>query len=489
MEQGLQHILYRAGIVATEGRLDRRVTDLVLDSRRVAQDCLFAALPGTHSDGHAHIPSAIALGATAILCERMPEERVEGVAYIQVKDVRKALGAVAANFFGNPSTSLRLVGITGTNGKTTAATLLYQVFRKLGYPSGLLSTISNRIDDKEVVATHTTPDVISVNRMLAAMAEARCAYAFMEVSSHAVDQERIAGLQFAGGIFSNLTHDHLDYHLTFEAYRDAKKAFFDQLPKEAFALSNADDRNGLVMLQNTSARRTTYSLLKPADYKGLILESDFSGMQLKLNGSEMWTSLVGRFNAYNILAVYGAATELGVSAEELLPALSSVVPAEGRFEYVRDDAGRTAIVDYAHTPDALKNVLETINEIRAGQGMLITVVGAGGDRDAAKRPLMAALAARMSDKVILTSDNPRSEDPELIIREMQGGLDPLTRRWVLSITDRKEAIRAACSLASRGDIILVAGKGHEKYQEIKGIRYPFDDKAVVAEALKETTQG
>lgn len=488
MTKGLQDILYRAGALETEGPIDRRITSLELDSRKVGRDSLFAAMTGTKTDGHRFIGQAIEQGAACVLCEKMPGSRPEGVTFIRVKDVPEALGHIADNFFDHPSSALKLVGVTGTNGKTTTASLLYQVFTALGYPCGLLSTISNRIIDRELPATHTTPDVIAINRLLKEMVDSRCEYAFMEVSSHAIDQKRIAGLNFRGGIFTNITHDHLDYHKTFDAYLKAKKAFFDGLPASSFALSNLDDRNGRVMLQNCRADKKFYALQKGADYKGLVLENDFSGMLLRINGTELWSPLVGRFNAYNLLAVYGSARELGAEPEGLLPVLSKIMPAEGRFEYVRDKNGRTAIVDYAHSPDALKNVLETINDVREGSGRLITVVGAGGDRDTSKRPLMAALACKHSNKVVLTSDNPRSEDPMMIIKDMLKGLDAPARSKTISITDRREAIRTACALADKGDIVLVAGKGHEKYQEIKGVRHHFDDKEEVAKALKETEQ-
>lgn len=486
MSKKLQDILYKAGITATQGRIDREVTQLHLDSRKVIPESLFAATPGTLVDGHHFIDAAQEKGAGVILCERMPDNKAPEVTYIQVRDVRKALGTIAANFYDHPTEKLHLVGITGTNGKTTTASLLYRAFSRMGYPSGLISTISNIIADQEMPSTHTTPDVISLHRLMDEMTQQGCSYAFMEVSSHAVDQQRIAGLRFRGGVFTNLTHDHLDYHQTFKAYLEAKKAFFDQLPGEAFALVNTDDRNGQIMLQNTAAVKRTYALRQGAYYKAKILEKSFAGMQLQFNGQELWTPLVGQFNAYNLLAVYAVCLELGMPQAEVLAAISSLGPAEGRFEYVRDERNRTAIVDYAHTPDALKNVLETINDLRDGNKKLITVVGAGGDRDASKRPVMAAIAAAQSSKLILTSDNPRTEEPGQILQEMLKGVDIHQKKKVLVIEDRKEAIRTACALAESGDVLLIAGKGHEKYQEIMGVKHPFDDKAVVAEALRET---
>jgi UDP-N-acetylmuramoyl-L-alanyl-D-glutamate--2,6-diaminopimelate ligase len=486
MPKKLQDILYKAGITAIRGKTDREIVSLHLDSREVKADSLFAAAPGSRVDGHRFIGAAEKQGATAVLCETLPESLNDEVTYIQVRDVRKSLGIIADNYYDHPSEQIRLVGITGTNGKTTTASLLYRAFMRMGYPTGLISTISNFILDKEIPATHTTPDVISLHRLLAEMKHQACTYAFMEVSSHAVDQQRIAGVYFNGGVFTNLTHDHLDYHKTFKAYLQAKKAFFDQLSRDAFALINADDKNGLVMLQNTQARIRTYSLRKGAFYKGKILEKSFAGMQLQLYGKEVWTPLVGQFNAYNLLAVCAVCLELGMDLEEVLPTLSTLGPAEGRFEYVRDAQNRTAIIDYAHSPDALKNVLETINDIRDGNKNLITVVGAGGDRDKSKRPLMASIAVSLSNRVILTSDNPRSEEAGKILSDMLEGVQPHHKKKVLVIEDRKEAIRTACVLAEPGDVLLIAGKGHEKYQEIMGVKHPFDDKEVVAEALRET---
>lgn len=482
----LQDILYRAGLQAVEGNTDIPASALYLDSRVVTPKSVFIALRGSKLDGHNFITRAIENGATSIVCEEMPAVKTDGVTYIKVRDAAGALGQIASNYFDNPSSRLSLVGVTGTNGKTTSVSLLYQLFTALGHPCGLLSTISNRILNQVIPSTHTTPDVISLNSLLHDMVESGCTYCFMEVSSHAVDQQRIAGLSFQGGVFTNLTHDHLDYHHTFDAYLKAKQRFFDGLSQQAFALTNADEKHGQVMVQNTRASRHTYGLLKASDFKARIMESGFEGMLIQMDGKELWTRMVGRFNAYNLLAIYGTACLLGAGKAEVLKALSDVRPAEGRFEYVNDEGGRVAIVDYAHTPDALKNVLETINEVRGGMGQLITVVGAGGDRDASKRPAMAAISARLSSKVILTSDNPRSEDPQTIINEMMQGPDITDRIKVLQIADRREAIRMACHLAKRGDVILVAGKGHEKYQEIQGIKHPFDDKEVVQQALKET---
>lgn len=482
----LQDILYRTGIQSISGRMDIPISDICLDSRQVTANSLFVALRGSHTDGHNFIQAAVQAGACAIVCEHLPSNPDQHITFVKVSDGAQALGQISANFFDHPSRNLNLIGVTGTNGKTTTASLLFQIFSELGHACGLISTISNRICQQIIPSTHTTPDVISLNSLLHQMVENNCEYCFMEVSSHALDQQRTSGLHFRGGIFTNLTHDHLDYHKTFDAYLHAKQRFFNDLAPTAFALTNADEKHAEVMVQNTRARRYTYGLMKSSDYKGRIQESSFEGMLIQVDGQEIWTKLVGRFNAYNLMAIYGTARLLGVTKEELLKALSIVCPAEGRFEYVKDKGGRVAIVDYAHTPDALKNVLETINEVRAGMGQLISVVGAGGDRDPSKRPAMAAIPARMSNKLILTSDNPRSEDPQQIIDEMYQGIDLEFRRKVLCIPDRKQAIRTACSLATKGDVILIAGKGHEKYQEIKGIKYPFDDREMVKIALEET---
>ena len=465
------------------GTTDVAITDIALDSRKVTPGSLFVAVKGIISDGHLFIASAVADGAQAVICEELPEHLVAGITYVKVSDSSQSLGIIAANFFDNPSASIQLVGVTGTNGKTTIATLLYKLFRELGYHVGLLSTVRNLIDDEIIPATHTTPDAIEMNALLRRMADSGCTHCFIEVSSHAVVQNRIAGLTFSGGIFTNLTHDHLDFHKTFDAYLKAKKQFFDELPATAFALSNTDDRNGGVMLQNTKALKKVYSLHSMADFKCKIIENQFEGLQLDIDGNEVWCRLVGTFNAYNLLAIYATAILMGEEPIEVLTIISRLEPAEGRFEAIRSISGIIAILDYAHTPDALLNVLDTLAEIRNGQAKIITVVGAGGDRDTTKRPIMARIAAEKSDRVILTSDNPRSEDPEEIINQMQAGLSIIDKKKVLSITNRLEAIRTACALAKPGDIVLVAGKGHEKYQEIKGVKYPFDDKQVLNNIL------
>ena len=475
--------MYKAGTVKIAGNTHISVSEIQFDSRKVRQGDVFVAVRGTQSDGHQFIAKAIESGARAVVCEEMPEQFTEGVTYVQVKDSSYALGVIAGNYFDNPSAELILVGVTGTNGKTTIATLLYQLFTYLGYGCGLLSTIRNIIMDEEIPSTHTTPDPIRLNMLLRKLADSGGQYCFMEVSSHAVAQNRIAGLVFAGGIFTNLTHDHLDYHKTFRDYLLAKKKFFDDLPQEAFALVNKDDKNGMVMVQNTKASVQTYALKSPADFKCRILENLLEGLQLSINNQETYCRLTGEFNAYNLTAIFGAASLLKQSAEDILTYLSSVPPVEGRFETIHGDQGITAIVDYAHTPDALKNVLNTITEIRTRNEKLITVVGAGGDRDRTKRPLMAAICAEKSDLVILTADNPRSEEPETIIEEMKAGVTADARKRVIIIVNRLEAIKTACHLAKSGDIILVAGKGHEKYQEIKGIKYPFDDKKILEEIL------
>ena len=475
--------MYKAGTVKIAGNTHISVSEIQFDSRKVRQGDVFVAVRGTQSDGHQFIAKAIESGARAVVCEEMPEQFTDGVTYAQVKDSSYALGVIAGNYFDNPSAELILIGVTGTNGKTTIATLLYQLFTYLGYGCGLLSTIRNIIMDEEIPSTHTTPDPIRLNMLLRKLADSGGQYCFMEVSSHAVAQNRIAGLVFAGGIFTNLTHDHLDYHKTFRDYLLAKKKFFDDLPQEAFALVNKDDKNGMVMVQNTKASVQTYALKSPADFKCRILENLLEGLQLSINNQETYCRLTGEFNAYNLTAIFGAASLLKQSAEDILTYLSSVPPVEGRFETIHGDQGITAIVDYAHTPDALKNVLNTITEIRTRNEKLITVVGAGGDRDRTKRPLMAAICAEKSDLVILTADNPRSEEPETIIEEMKAGVTADARKRVIIIVNRLEAIKTACHLAKSGDIILVAGKGHEKYQEIKGIKYPFDDKKILEEIL------
>lgn len=484
----LKDILYKAGLLEVSGSTNIAITSITYDSRAVLKDSLFIALRGGKADGHHYMEDVASKGAIAIVCEEFPEVMSEKVAYVKVKDTHAALGMIASNYYDTPSSGLKLVGITGTNGKTTTATLLYTLFRSLGYKTGLISTVRNMINGEEVATTLTTPDAISLNRLLHQMLDAGCTYCFMEVSSHAVVQHRITGLQFAGGVFTNITHDHLDYHKTFEEYIRAKKGFFDQLDSSAFALVNKDDPNGAVMLQNTKAAKKYYSMRTMADFKAKVLENQFSGLLMNMEGTEMWSKLIGTFNAYNLLAVYGTAALLKQEKMNVLTTLSTLNAVEGRFQYFRTDKGITGIVDYAHTPDALLNVLKTIRDIRSGNERVITVVGCGGDRDAAKRPIMALVACENSDKVILTSDNPRSEDPELIITQMKEGIETLYFKKTLCITDRKEAIRTACSLAQPGDIILLAGKGHEKYQEIKGVKYPFDDLEVLKENLKQITQ-
>lgn len=462
---------------------EQDITSVNIDSRLVEQGGMFIAVKGTQADGHAYIGSAIEKGATVIVCEEIPEKLADGVTYLRVKDSEGVVGKIATAFYGDPTSKLSLVGVTGTNGKTTIATLLYKMFRMLGYKCGLCSTVCNYIDDEAIPTEHTTPDPITLNRLLGRMADEGCKYAFMEVSSHAVAQRRIAGLKFAGGIFTNLTRDHLDYHKTFENYRDAKKAFFDALPKEAFAVTNADDRNGMVMVQNTKAAVRTYSLRAAADFKAKVLEESFEGMCLDVDGREVSVPFIGRFNVSNLLAVYGAAVSMGRSPEDVLVALSALRPVNGRFETIRSDKGVTAIVDYAHTPDALVNVLSTINEILKGKGTVYTVCGAGGNRDKGKRPLMAQEAAKNSNRVIITSDNPRFEEPQDIVNDMLAGLDKEQLSRTLAIVDRKEAIRTACMMAQPGDVILIAGKGHEDYQDVKGVKHHFDDHEVVRECF------
>ncbi len=481
----LKDILYKVAIEAVKGATTTSVRNVNFDSRLVEADGLFVAIRGVQSNGHDFIPNAIANGATAVICEEFPRELVEGVSYIQVKNANRALAYVGANWYDNPSAQLKLVGVTGTNGKTTVATLLYQLFCKAGYKSGLLSTVKIIVDTQEFEATHTTPDSLALNRYLRMMVDAGVDYAFMEVSSHGIHQKRTAGILFAGGVFTNLSHDHLDYHATFAEYRDVKKAFFDGLDRNAFALTNIDDKNGLVMLQNTVARKRTYALKTYADYRAQILESQFSGLLLKVNESEVWVKLIGTFNAYNLVAIYATAIELGLEPLEVLRLISELDSVSGRFQYFVSADKITAIVDYAHTPDALDNVLKTIGEIRTRNEQLITVVGCGGDRDRAKRPVMAAIASQLSDRVILTSDNPRTEIPEQIIAEMEAGVPVSEVRKCLSITDRKQAIKAACQMAQPGDIILIAGKGHETYQEINGVKYDFDDMKIATEMLDQ----
>ena len=481
----IKDILTNCNLLEIEGDKDIDILGIAFDSRMVAQGTMFFAVKGTQVDGHDYIVNAIESGAIAVVCEKMPKSKQEGVTYIKVDNSAYVLGMAASNFFGNPSEKLRLVGVTGTNGKTTIATLLYRLFTEAGYKCGLLSTIENIINRDVVPSTHTTPDPIELNTLLKQMVETGCEYAFMEVSSHSVAQDRIAGLHFAGGIFTNLTHDHLDYHKTMANYRNAKKKFFDGLPQSAFALTNLDDKNGAYMLQNTMARKLSYALKHDADFKGIVMENHFDGMMLKVNGTEVYTQLVGGFNASNLLAIYGAATALGFNKDELLVEISKLKGANGRFDMVHSECGIVGIVDYAHTPDALENVLKTINDVRCHKETLITVVGCGGNRDATKRPEMAAIAVKLSDRVILTSDNPRNEDPDEIIRQMREGIAEADKRKVLSITNRHEAIRTAVALAQKGDIILVAGKGHENYQIINGIKHHFDDKEELSEAFKE----
>lgn len=482
----LKDILYKVHTLGLQGSTSRDIGSIHLDSRSVKPRGLFVAIRGVHTDGHEFIEQAIENGAAAIICEAVPQYLYEQVTYIRVEDSAEACGTLASNFYGNPSDKLTLIGVTGTNGKTTIATLLFQLFRSMNYSCGLLSTVQNQINSEVIEATHTTPDVIHLHGLLAQMAEAGCTHAFMEVSSHAIHQKRIAGALFAGGIFSNITHDHLDYHKTFEEYIRVKKSYFDALPAGAFALSNADDRRGAIMLQNTRARKVTYGLKNAADIKGKILENNLNGLVMMIEEQEVHFRMIGEFNAYNILAVYGAAVQLGHQKQEVLTYLSNLKGAEGRFDFQLSSRQQVmAIVDYAHTPDALLNVLETIHKLREGNGKVITVVGCGGDRDTAKRPLMGAVAAEHSDLVILTSDNPRSEKPEDIIEQMLEGIPVHLKKKVLHITDRKEAIRTACSMAGAMDILLVAGKGHEKYQEIQGVRHPFDDRKTIAEVFNE----
>lgn len=475
----LKEILKAITIKTILGDAGKDITGIEIDSRNVKAGNLFVAVKGTQTDGHAYIAKAVGNGASAVVCENLPDSPDSNVTYVQVADTEEAVGKLATHFFGDPTSKLDLIGVTGTNGKTTIATLLYNIFRKFGYKVGLISTVCNYIDGEAIPTDHTTPDPITLNKLLGRMADEGCKYAFMEVSSHSIAQKRIGGLRFAGGIFTNITRDHLDYHKTFENYLKAKKAFFDGLPKTAFALTNADDRNGMVMVQNTKAKVYSYSLRTLCDFKGKVLEDGFDGMLMDINNREVNVQFIGRFNASNLLAVYGAACILGKKPEDVLLLLSTLHPVSGRFDALRSPKGYTAIVDYAHTPDALINVLDTIHEVLRGRGKVITVVGAGGNRDKGKRPLMAKESARRSDKVIITSDNPRFEEPQDIINDMLAGLDKDDSRKVLSIADRKEAIRTACMLSEPGDVILIAGKGHENYQEIKGVKHHFDDKEVL----------
>lgn len=481
----LKDILYKVALEAVKGSTDVAVNKIEFDSRKIVSGDAFVAIKGTVSDGHDFIAKAISLGASVVVCETLPDTVSEGVTYIQVADTSSALAYMAANFYGNPSADLKLVGVTGTNGKTTIASLLYQLFKNAGYRVGLLSTVKIMVDDTEYKATHTTPDSLTINYYLREMVEEGCDFCFMEVSSHGIHQKRTEGLHFTGGIFTNLSHDHLDYHATFAEYRDVKKSYFDNLPKTAFAITNIDDKNGAVMLQNTKAKKLTYALKSYADYRAQVLENQLSGLLMKINDQEVWVRLIGSFNAYNLLAIYGTAVQLGIEENEALRLLSELESVSGRFQYVVSDSKITAIVDYAHTPDALENVLKTIDDIRTKNEQLITVVGCGGDRDTTKRPIMAKIASEMSDKAIFTSDNPRSEQPEAIIEDMEKGVEGQNFKKTLSIVDRKQAIKAACQLAQSGDIILIAGKGHETYQEIKGVRYDFDDIKIVKELLDQ----
>src|SRR6187402_1846276 len=481
----LKDILYKVAIESITGSTDIAVNQLHFDSRKIEKNDVFVAIRGAVADGHEFIETAINKGATAIICDTFPDIIVTGVTYIKVKDTNNALAFMAANYYDNPSQNLKLVGITGTNGKTTIASLLYQLFKKAGFKVGLLSTVKILVDDIEYKATHTTPDSITINYFLKEMIDAGVEYCFMEVSSHGIHQKRTEALYFRGGIFTNLSHDHLDYHPTFAEYRDVKKSFFDHLSINAFALSNIDDKNGLVMLQNTAARILTYALKTYSDYKAQILENQLSGLLLKINGNEVWVKLIGTFNAYNLLAIYGTAVELGLDSLEVLRLMSELESVSGRFQYIVSNSNITAIVDYAHTPDALDNVLNTINDVRTNNEQLITVVGCGGNRDTAKRPVMANIATELSDKVILTSDNPRNEEPEDIIEAMEKGVQAQNFKKVLSITDRLQAIKTACQLAQPNDIILIAGKGHETYQEVKGVRHDFDDMKNVTEILNQ----
>lgn len=480
----LSEILYKVKLEEVVGTTHVAISSVTFDSRKVKKDSLFVATSGTASDGHTFIDKAIESGAIAIVCETLPANINENVNYVKVTDSSLALGIIACNYFDNPSEKIKLVGVTGTNGKTTTVTLLFNLFRSLGYSVGLLSTVQNKINNTIIPATHTTPDALALNELLSQMVQQGCEFAFMEVSSHAVVQNRIAGIAFTGGVFTNITHDHLDYHKTFSEYIKAKKKFFDNLPHTAFAVVNRDDKNGAVMLQNTKAETYTYGLRNVADFKCKIVENHLNGLLLNIDGQEVWVKLIGTFNAYNVLAVYVTAVLLKQDKTNVLTALSNLNSVEGRFQYLKSPNGVIGIVDYAHTPDALKNVLETIKDIRSGNEQVITLVGCGGDRDSAKRPVMAAIACEYSNKVILTSDNPRSEDPEDILNQMQKGVSPVDVKKTLRITDRREAIKTALSLSNSGDIILVAGKGHEKYQEIKGVKHPFDDFEILKETIK-----
>jgi UDP-N-acetylmuramoyl-L-alanyl-D-glutamate--2,6-diaminopimelate ligase len=475
----LQDILYKVHLLEVVGATDIAVSSIAIDSRKVIKGTAFVAIKGVAQDGHDYISKAIELGAKVIVCENMPALLVDGVTYIKVANTQEAVAYMAHQFYDAPSTKIKLVGVTGTNGKTTIATLLFKLFSELGYTCGLVSTVQNQIGDQIIPATHTTPDAVSLNELLNTMVDAGCSHVFMECSSHAVHQHRITGLQFTGALFSNITHDHLDYHKTFEAYIAAKKGFFDALPASAFAITNSDDKRGEVMLQNTKAKKLSYGLKSSADYKGKILENALTGLVMLVNDIEVHFRLIGEFNAYNLLAVYGAAVNLGIESNTALTTLSMLAGAEGRFDYIISNKQVIGIIDYAHTPDALENVLATIKKLRKGYEQVITVVGCGGDRDKTKRPIMAQTACDLSDKVILTSDNPRTEDPAAIIADMEAGLNTAAKRKYIAILDRKEAIKAAVEFAKPEDIVLVAGKGHEKYQDINGVKHPFDDKAIL----------
>jgi UDP-N-acetylmuramoyl-L-alanyl-D-glutamate--2,6-diaminopimelate ligase len=483
----LSDILYKTRIEEITGSTNMAISSVTFDSRKVKKDSLFIATVGVTVDGHTYIDKAIELGASAIVCETLPTQIHEHITYIKVLNSSESLGYIACNFFDNPSEKLKLIGITGTNGKTTTVTLLFNLFKGLGYQVGLLSTVENKINNVVIPSTHTTPDALSLNELLNQMVEQGCQYAFMEVSSHAIIQHRITGLNFTGAAFSNITHDHLDYHKTFDEYIKAKKLFFDHLPTDAFALTNKDDRNGMVMLQNTRAKKYTYALKSLADFKCRVIENHLNGLLLNLDNQEVWIKLIGSFNAYNALVVYAMAILLKQDKVQVLTTLSNLNSVEGRFQYIKSKSGIIAIVDYAHTPDALKNVLETVKDIRTGNEQVITVVGCGGDRDSAKRPVMAKIACEFSNKTILTSDNPRSENPEEILNQMQSGLSPVDMKSALRISDRKEAIKTAVAFAKEGDILLIAGKGHEKYQEINGVKHHFDDFEIIKELFETQT--
>lgn len=483
----LKDILYKVSLVSTTGDMEVQIQDIVFDSRKVKEGSVFVAVPGTQVDGHDFIDKALALGAKAVIFEKLPSELQKGITYVQVVNSAKAMGIMAGNYFDNPSEKLKVVAVTGTNGKTTTVTLLHQLFMRMGYSTGLLSTVENKINEEVIPATHTTPDSVSIQALLKQMLEAGCTHCFMEASSHAIVQERIAGLKLAGAVFTNISHDHLDYHLTFDEYIKAKKKLFDELPKDAFALVNGDDKRGMVMLQNCKGSHQTFGLKTPAEFKAKIISNTLEGLELDINGTLIWFMMIGAFNAYNLLGVLGTAVLLGEEEEEVLRELSGIKGARGRFDRI-SIGGVTAIVDYAHTPDALDNVLKTINGVRTGVEQLITIVGCGGNRDKTKRPIMAKIAVQESDKVILTSDNPRFEDPMDILKDMQTGIGVSEIRKSLTIEDRKEAIKTACMLSNKGDIILIAGKGHEDYQEIKGVKHHFDDAEIVTEYLTQLTQ-